>query len=72
MPTEFKLPIFNAEKKNSMKLKLSIAFLLFFVWPTYGQLPPVFDEAANDRAMRSAMVTSYLTPKAIVWHLTST
>jgi len=50
-----------------MKLKLSIAYLLFFVVASYAQLPPVFDEAANERATPSAVVTTYLTPKAIIW-----
>ena len=50
-----------------MKFKLSIVLFLLSAVSANAQLPPVFDEAANERATPSDMVTTYLTPKAIIW-----
>ncbi|WP_142785500.1 alpha-L-rhamnosidase-related protein [Changchengzhania lutea] len=55
-----------------MKKFLYILLLLIFVQMVNAQLPPVFDDAANEKATASEMSKTYLIPSAIVWQSDST
>lgn len=50
-----------------MKEILLALFVLLFAQTTYAQLPPVFGEDYKEKATRSNMVKTYLTPQRIVW-----
>ncbi|MGV8136926.1 MAG: hypothetical protein AB2L20_17080 [Mangrovibacterium sp.] len=49
------------------KLHLMIFLLLWMIFPTAAQLPPVFDESAGKLARSSALTRTFLTPARIVW-----
>ncbi|MGB3149155.1 MAG: hypothetical protein WBB27_00715 [Maribacter sp.] len=50
-----------------MKKICIVCCLLLSVTIGFGQLPPVFDAADNEKAVPSEMVKTYLTPQRIVW-----
>ncbi|MGB5821109.1 MAG: alpha-L-rhamnosidase C-terminal domain-containing protein [Saonia sp.] len=50
-----------------MKKIIQMICLLIFIPSSYGQLPPIFDEAYRDKATRSDMAKTYLTPQKIIW-----
>lgn len=52
-----------------MKYIFPLFLILFFLNSSLlaQELPPVFDEAAQERATPSDVVTNFLTPKAIIW-----
>lgn len=54
-----------------MKNYIQFLFLFVFVPSVTAQLPPVFDAEAQERARRSDMVTTYLTPARVVWQTDS-
>lgn len=50
-----------------MRKYIILLLLLSVVCSVQAQLPPVFDNEAEERASRSQMVTTYLTPERVVW-----
>lgn len=50
-----------------MQKHIQILLLILFVQSAKAQLPPIFSAEVEERASTSEMVTTYLTPKKVIW-----